>query len=164
MQNGNMHHFEGCKGIELYKTITYEELLKTVCQILRVDPRENNVSMKYVFNANILTTSIQLRYDRDVKFVIRLNCTDGKLPVPLCITPEKKNDSHEYESIINIDFNTQPMNDFNYENRISMNCDPLDCFDSHNLDTYKDVEDDEMNVDWFEDSQVVQIDLMEEPI
>ena len=50
MQNGKMYHFEGCKGkgIELSKTITYEELLKTVCQILRVDPRESNVSMKYV--------------------------------------------------------------------------------------------------------------------
>ena len=69
MQNGNMYHFEGCKGkgIKLSKTITYKELLKTVCRILRVDPRESNVSMKYVFNANILTTTIQLRDDGDVK-------------------------------------------------------------------------------------------------
>ena len=29
---------------------------------------------------------------------------------------------------------------------------------------YKDVEDGEMNVNLFEDSQVMQIDLMEEPI
>ena len=72
-------HFEGCKGIELSKTITYEEMLKTICQILRVDQRENNVSMKYVFNANIPTTHIQLRDDRDVKCFIQLNCTDGKL-------------------------------------------------------------------------------------
>ena len=33
VQNGTMYHFEGCKGkgIELSKTITYDELLKTVC-------------------------------------------------------------------------------------------------------------------------------------
>ena len=33
VKNGNMYRFEGCKGkgIELGKTITYEELLKTVC-------------------------------------------------------------------------------------------------------------------------------------
>ena len=62
VQNRNMYHFEGCKGkgIEFNKIITFEELLKTICQILRVDPRENNVSMKYVFNANIPTTLIQL--------------------------------------------------------------------------------------------------------
>ena len=65
-----MYHFEGCKGkgIELSKTITYEEFLKTVCHILRVYPRGNNVSMKYMFNANIPTTPIQLRDDGDVKF------------------------------------------------------------------------------------------------
>ena len=58
VQNGNMYHFEGCKVkcIELSKTITYEELLKTVCQILRVYPRENNVSMKFIFNVSIPTT------------------------------------------------------------------------------------------------------------
>ena len=61
--------------------------------------------MKYVFNDNIPTTLIQLRDDGEVNFFIRLNCTDGKLLVPLCITTEKKNDNHEYESIINIDFN-----------------------------------------------------------
>ena len=38
------------------------------------------------------------------------------------------------------------MSDFNDENRISMSCDPFNCFDSHDLDTYKDVEDGEMNV------------------
>ena len=74
-------YFEGCKGngIELSKTITYKELLKTVFRSLRVDSRENNVSMKYVFNANIPTTPIQLRGDRDVKIFIRLNCINGKL-------------------------------------------------------------------------------------
>ena len=93
-----------------------------------------------------------------------MNCTDGKLPIPLCITIEKKNDNHEYESIINIDFNTQTVSDFNDENRISMSCDPLNCFDSHDLDTYKNVEDGDMNVNLSEDIQVMQIDLMEEPI
>ena len=87
-----MYHFEVCKGkgIEFSKTIIYEKLLKTVCQILRVDPRENNVSMKYVFNANIPTTPLQLRDDGDVKIFIRLNFTDGKFSVPLCITTLKK--------------------------------------------------------------------------
>ena len=166
MQNGNMYLFKGCKGkgIELSKTITYEELLKTVCQILRVDPKESNVSMNYVFNVNISTTPIQLRDDVDVKFFIRLNCTNGKLTISLCITIDKKNDNHEYELIINIDFNTQPVSNFNDENRISMSCDLFNCFDSHDLDTYKDVEDDEMNVNLSEDSQVMQIDLMEKPI
>ena len=103
VQNGNMYYFEGCKGkgIKISKTITYEELLKTVCQILRVYLKESNVSMKYVFNANIPTTPIQLRDVGDVEIFIQLNCTDGKLPVPLCIATEKKNDNHEYESIIN---------------------------------------------------------------
>ena len=45
-----------------------------------------------------------------------------------------------------------------------MNCDSLNCFDSHGLDTYKDVEDVEMNVNLYENCQVMQIDLMEEPI
>ena len=76
-------HFEGCKGksIELSKTIKYEELLETICQILRVNPRENNVSMKLVFNVNIPTTPIQLRNDGDVKIFIRLNCINSKFIV-----------------------------------------------------------------------------------
>ena len=45
-----------------------------------------------------------------------------------------------------------------------MSCAPLNCFYSHDLDTYKDVEDSEMNVNLSEDSQVMQIDLMEESI
>ena len=38
VQNGNMYHFEDCKGknIELSKTITYEELLKNIPQDLQV--------------------------------------------------------------------------------------------------------------------------------
>ena len=157
-----MYRFEGCKdkGIELSKTITYEELLKIVYQILRVDARENNVSLKYVFNANIPTTPILLRGDGDVKILIRLNFTVGKLSVPLCMTIKKKNDNYEYESIIHIDY----VSDCSDENRISMSCYPLNCFDSHDLDTYKDVEDGEMNVNLSNDSQVMQIDLMKEPI
>ena len=106
VQNGNIYYFEGCqgKGIELKKTTTYEELLKIVCHILKVDPIEHNLSMKYVFNGNIPSTPIQLRDDGDVKFFIRLNCIDGKFPVLLCITIEKRSDNHRYESIINTDF------------------------------------------------------------
>ena len=62
---------------------------------------------------------------------------------------------------MNIDFNTQPMSDFNDENRISMSYDPINCFDSHDFDAFKDVEYGEMNVNLFEVSQVMQIDLME---
>ena len=57
--------------------------------------------MKYVFNANIPTSSIQLTDDEDVKFFIGLNCTNGKLSVPLCITVEKRNDNHNQKSICN---------------------------------------------------------------
>ena len=87
-KNGNMYHFKSCKGkgIELSKTTIYEELLKIVYQILRVDPRENNVSMKHVFIFNISTAPIKLRDYGDIKFSIQLNCTDGKLLVLLCIT------------------------------------------------------------------------------
>ena len=82
VQNGNIYYFEGFqgKGIELKKTTTYEELLKIVCHILKVDPTEHNLLMKYVFNGNIPSTPIQLRDDGDVKIFICLNCTDGKLP------------------------------------------------------------------------------------
>ena len=72
--------------------------------------------------------------------------------------------SMNQSSIINIDFNTQYVRDLNDKNRISMSCDPLNCFDSHDLDTHKNVEDGEMNVNFPEDSQVMQIDLMEDPI
>ena len=48
VQNGNIYYFEGFhgKGIELKKTTTYEELLKIVCHILKVDPTDHNLSMK----------------------------------------------------------------------------------------------------------------------
>ncbi|KAL6313415.1 hypothetical protein AAG906_002804 [Vitis piasezkii] len=57
--------------------------------------------MKYVFNANIPTSPIQLTNDGDVKFFIGLNCTNGKLSVPLCITVEKRIDNHNQKSICN---------------------------------------------------------------
>ncbi|RVW33899.1 hypothetical protein CK203_082955 [Vitis vinifera] len=57
--------------------------------------------MKYVFNANIPTSPIQLTDDGDVKFFIGLNCTNGKLPVPLYITVEKRIDNHNQKSICN---------------------------------------------------------------
>ena len=60
VRNGNMYYFEGFqgKGIEPKKTTTYEELLKIVCHILKVDPTKHNLSMNYVFNVNIPTTPI----------------------------------------------------------------------------------------------------------
>ncbi|RVW42032.1 hypothetical protein CK203_116265 [Vitis vinifera] len=67
--------------------------------------RDGNVfylkEVKYVFNANIPTSLIQLTDDGDVKFFIGLNCTNGKLPVPLCITVEKRIDNHNQKSICN---------------------------------------------------------------
>ena len=90
----------------------------------------------YRYSVTIPTTPIQLRDDGNVKIFIRLNCTDSKFPVSLCITTGKKNVNHEYKSNINIDFNTQHVSDFNDENKISMSCDPLNYFDSHDLDTY----------------------------
>ena len=131
--------------------------------------------MKYVFNGNIPTTPIQLRDDGDVKFFIHLNCTDGKLQVPLCITIEKKNGNHQYESIINTDFSSHTLSEvekeinmdpifiyssetlsgFDDENRTRLSYDLLNCFDSHNLNMNKDDEDSGMNVNLNEDSQVM---------
>ena len=119
--------------------------------------------MKYVFNGNI---PIQLRDDGDVKIFIRLNCTYGKLSVPLCITIEKRSGNHGYESIINIDFcshtlfrvekeinmdpifinNSESLSGFDDENRTRLSYDPLNCFDSHNLNMNKDDEFGGMNV------------------
>ena len=66
---------------------------------MRVNPREHNVSMKYMFNANIPTNSIQLRDDEYVKIFIRLNYIDCKLLVSLCIITKKINNNQEYESV-----------------------------------------------------------------
>lgn len=84
--------------------------MKTFCDVLRVDPSEYIVSLKYVFNSNIPIALIQVRDDGDVKYFIWLNCNDGKLHVPLCITIEKINDNHEFESIMNTDFSSQLVN------------------------------------------------------
>ncbi|KAL6313604.1 hypothetical protein AAG906_006973 [Vitis piasezkii] len=186
VQNGNMYYFEGYQGksIELKKTTTYEELLKIVCHILKVDPTKHNLSMKYVFNGNIPTTPLQLRDDGDVKFFIRLNCTNGKLPISFCITIEKRSGNHGYESIINTDFgsrtlfevekeinmdpifinSSESLSDFDDENRTRLSYDPLNCFDSHNMNMNKDDEDGGMNVNPNKDSQVMQIDVMEEVV
>ena len=96
-------YFEGSqgKGIEIPKTISYKELLGVVHHILKLDPTNCFLSMKYVFNANIPTSLIQLTDDGDMKFFIGLNCTNGKLPVPLCITVEKRIDNHNQKSICN---------------------------------------------------------------
>ena len=123
VQNRNMYYFEGCQGkfIELKKTTAYEELLKIVSHILKVDPPEHNLQMKYVFNGNIPSTLIQLRDDGDVKIFIRLNCTNGKLPVPLCITIKKRSGNHGYESIINTDFGSHTLSGVEKE----INMDPI---------------------------------------
>ena len=103
VRDGNVFYFEGSKGkgIEIPKTISYKELLGVVHHILKLDPTNCFLSMKYVFNANIPTSPIQLTDDGDVKFFIGLNCTNGKLPVPLCITVEKRIDNHNQKSICN---------------------------------------------------------------
>ena len=54
--------------------------------------------MKYVFNANIPTSLIQLTDDGDF---IGLNCRNGKLPISLCITIEKRIENHSKKSIYN---------------------------------------------------------------
>ncbi|RVW99809.1 hypothetical protein CK203_029243 [Vitis vinifera] len=103
VRDGNVFYFEGSKGkgIEIPKTISYKELLGVVHHILKLDPTNCFLSMKYVFNANIPTSPIQLTDDGDVKFFIGLNCTNGKLPIPLCITVEKRIDNHNQKSICN---------------------------------------------------------------
>ena len=103
VQDGNAFYFEGSKGkgIEVPKTISYKELLGVVHHILKLDPMNCFLSMKYVFNANILTSPIQLTNDGDVKFFIGLNCTNGKLSVPLYITIEKRINNHSHKSSCN---------------------------------------------------------------
>ena len=57
--------------------------------------------MKYVFNANIPTSPIQLIDDGDMKFFIDLNCTNGKLSILLCIIVKKRIDNNNQKSIYN---------------------------------------------------------------
>ena len=103
VQDGNVFYFEGSKGkgIEIPKTISYKELLGVVHHILKLDPTNCFLSMKYVFNANIPTSPIQLTDDGDVKFFIGLNCTNGKLSILLCIIVKKRIDNHNQKSIYN---------------------------------------------------------------
>ena len=103
VRDGNAFYFKGSKGkgIEVPKTISYKELLGVVHHILKLDPTNCFLSMKYVFNANIRTSPTQLTDDGDVNFFIGLNCTNGKLSVPLCITVEKRIDNHSQKSICN---------------------------------------------------------------
>ena len=99
MQEQNSFYFKGSKGkgIEVSKTILYEDLLEIIYCILKLDSTSHSVLMKYVFNANIPTCPIEVTDDGDVKFFIDLNSTSGKLHVPLCITVEKRieNDTHK---------------------------------------------------------------------
>ena len=106
VRDGNAFYFKGSKGkgIEILKTISYKELLGVVHHILKLDPTNCFLSMKYVFNANIPTSLIQLTDNGDVKFFIGLNCTNGKLSVPLCIIVEKRIDNHNQKSICNFYF------------------------------------------------------------
>ena len=97
---------------------------------------------------------------------------------------KEKSGNHGYESIINTDFgshtlskvkkeinmdlifinSSESLSGFDYENRTRLSYDPLNCFDSHNLNMNKDDEDGGMNVNPNEDSQVMQIDVMEETV
>ncbi|KAL6331021.1 hypothetical protein AAG906_009449 [Vitis piasezkii] len=62
VRDGNAFYFEGSKGkgIKIPKTISYKELLGVVHHILKLDPTNCFLSMKYVFNTNIPTSPIQL--------------------------------------------------------------------------------------------------------
>ena len=59
---------------------------------------------------------------------------------------------------------SESLSGFDDENRTRLSYDPLNCFDSHNLNMNKDDEDRGMNVNSNKDSQVMQIDVMEEAI
>lgn len=59
------------------KIISYEELLGLVYDILKLDPRKYFVSMKYVFDAKIPTTPIQLPEDGVLKIFISFDCSNG---------------------------------------------------------------------------------------
>ena len=119
-----------------------------------------------------------------MKIFILFNCTNGKLLVPLCITIEKRSGNHGCKSIINTDFDShtlskvkkeinmdlifinssESLSGFDYENRIRLSYDQLNCFESHNLNMNKDDEDSGMNVNPNVDSQVMQIKVTEEAV
>ena len=70
MEEENSFYFKGSKGkgIEVSKTILYEDLLEMIYRILKLDPTSCSVSMKYVFNANIPTCPIEVTDDGDMTF------------------------------------------------------------------------------------------------
>ena len=55
VQDGNTFYIEWGKGkaIEVLKSMSYEELLGVVHHILKLNPTDCSLSMKYVFNDNI---------------------------------------------------------------------------------------------------------------
>lgn len=65
--------------------------------------------MKYIFSANIPTSSIKLIDDEDVRFFIGLNSSSAKLNVLLCVKIENhahkssSNAYHEYDMSYEID-------------------------------------------------------------
>ena len=60
VQDVNTYHFEGNEGkrIMVKKNLSYHELLRVLYHILQLDSMEYSISMKYVFNGNILTSPI----------------------------------------------------------------------------------------------------------
>ena len=103
MEEENSFYFKGSKGkgIEVSKTILYDDLLEMIYRILKLDPTNCFVSKKYVFNANIPTYPIEVANDGDVKFFISLNSTSGQLSVPLCITIETRIENNTHKSFSN---------------------------------------------------------------
>ena len=60
VRDGNTFYFKWSKDkdIDVPKTISYEELLRVIHHILKLDPTNCSLSMKYVFNTNIPTSPI----------------------------------------------------------------------------------------------------------
>ena len=69
-----------------------------------------------------------------MKFFIHLNCTNGKLSVPLYITIEKRSGNHRYESIINTDFGSHTLSRVEKE----INMDPIFISSSESLSGFDD--------------------------
>ncbi|KAL6337759.1 hypothetical protein AAG906_037353 [Vitis piasezkii] len=116
--------FEGSKGkgIEIPETISYKELLGVVHHILKLDPTNCFLSMKYVFNANIPTSPIQLIDDGDVKFFIGLNCTNVDTFIVIQLNssvdgengPRFQNESHEGYKVHDWNMNETAINEEDY--------------------------------------------------
>ncbi|RVW36779.1 hypothetical protein CK203_113968 [Vitis vinifera] len=117
VRDGNVFYFEGSKGkgIEIPKTISYKELLGVVHHILKLDPTNCFLSMKYVFNANIPTSPRQLTDDGDVKFFIGLNCTNVEtLTVDGENGPRFQNESLEGYKVHDWNMNETAINEEDY--------------------------------------------------